>query len=250
MEHWLEHIVEPSRLILAWQAPIRGAEGRYRWAVGELLRDKADVQLRYFDRGAAFSQANQGKPYEAIARVGYSGHPAFRLKSQRHHDGVIEAFRRRLPARSRADFPAYIKHYRIRADADVSDFALLGITEAKLPNDGFSLVDPLDHRSDACDLMLEVAGFRHDGPQFGRGLHVGEPLQLVAEPDNQQDPNAIAVMLDRKRVGYVNRLQAGAFANWLATHAVEAWIERLNGKPDHPRMHMFVQLRRHMKAAA
>lgn len=247
MEHWLERIVEPDRLILAWQAP----EGdRFRWAVGHVARDGSGACLTYLVAGPQFSALNNGSSFDDLRNAGYVGYPAFRLESRAHRDGVIQALGRRLPPRSRSDFGNYARHFRIPPGVDLSDFGLLGLTEAKLPNDGFSLVDPLNGQVDQCDLMLEVAGFRHYSADVGRLIELGEPAQIVPEPGNAHDRNAIMVRIGHAKVGNINRLQTAAFSTWLSNHSVEAWVERLNGKSDHPRLFIFVRVRPRMLVAA
>ena len=46
MDRWIENLVEPERLILAWQAPDTET-GRSRWAAGVLARHGANVTFRY-----------------------------------------------------------------------------------------------------------------------------------------------------------------------------------------------------------
>lgn len=44
--------------------------------------------------------------------------------------------------------------------------------------------------------------------QFVAGLKIGQPVTLVAEPDNPFDANAIAVWINYKRIGYITKEQA------------------------------------------
>ncbi len=247
MEHWLERIIEPDRLVLAWQAP---AGDRFRWAVGLVGRDGSDARLTYLVPGPEFSKLNSGRSFDDLRDAGYVGYPAFRLESREHRDGVIQTLGRRLPPRSRSDFGNYSRHFRIPPDAGLSDFGLLGLTEAKLPNDGFSLVDPLNGRVDQCDLMLEVAGFRDYSAKIGRVIELGEPVQIVPEPASDHDPHAIMVRIGHAKVGNINRLQTAAFSAWLSDHIVKAWVERLSGKSGHLRLFIFVQVRPRLMVAA
>ena len=288
MEHWLERIIEPDRLVLAWQAPDGRGADRFRWAVAYVIRDGADARLTYLAPGPLFSELNAGRSFDDLRNAGYSGYPAFSAKSLEHRDGVIQALRqrwqitasarrqscrlkqrlracstprseaiiveqalsRRLPPRSRSDFGNYSRHFRIPPDAKISNFGLLGLSEARLPNDGFSLVDPLNGKVDQCDLMLEVAGFRYYSAEIGRAIELGEPVQIVPEPASDHDPNAIMIRIDHTKIGNINRLQTAAFSMWLSDQSVEAWVERLNGKPSHPRLFIFVRIRPRMMVAA
>jgi hypothetical protein len=152
----------------------------------------------------------------------------------------MTAFRRRLPARSRSDYPDYLEHYRLDQRTEISDFALLGLTGAKLPSDGFSIVDPLDDPRPARDLFLEVAGFRH----YVGASPVTEGAAVTFEPDpsNAYDSDAVAIRTGGRTVGYVNRLCTGAFNTWIREGRVEGRIERVNGRPGHPRAFVFAQV--------
>jgi HIRAN domain len=248
VERWLQHMPEPNRLWLAWQAP--DPAERYRWAVGELVIHAAGPLLRYLMPGAEFEAQNAGRRYDEAARLGYAGYPAFNPRQPVHTDGVMEAFQRRIPPRNRADFTNYLSHFRIPATAAVSDWSLLGITEAKLPSDGFSLVDPLDSGTMPRDLLLEAAGFRHHANKVTTPVQAGQPLQLVPEPENQHDPNAVAIRRNGECLGYINRLQNGPIGRWLHEARVEAWVSRLNGKAGHPRLFIFIQIRPPVSLAA
>ena len=51
-----------------------------------------------------------------------------------------------------------------------------------------------------------LAGFRHyEAPEIWRGMAVGERLQLVREPDNPYDANAVRVEWRGVMLGYVPR---------------------------------------------
>jgi HIRAN domain len=241
MENWIEHVAEPRRLFLAWQAPDHVGD-RFRWAVG-MLETRGDVcTLRYFGEGPEFRSLNQGRAYDELLACEYQGHPAFSLKREVHDRGVMAAFMRRLPPRSRPDFDEYKRQFRPRSDFGLSDFALLGQTEAKLPSDGFSVVDPLDAQMDWCELMLEVAGHRYYA-RDALGIFIGQPVEIKPEPDNLRDPNAVQVCADSRRIGYINRLQAPTFLSWLSENRVTGVIERLNGNPERPRAFIFVRVR-------
>ncbi|TIU44312.1 MAG: hypothetical protein E5W31_01315, partial [Mesorhizobium sp.] len=111
----------------------------------------------------------------------------------------------------------------------LSDFALLAYTGAKLPSDGFSIVDPLDKSTAKADMVMEVAGTRHLLIGTTLGLAPDQPVSLVPEPDNQYDPAAIHVCAGDRCVGYVNRLQAETVGYWLDARTVSASVYRMNG---------------------
>lgn len=247
MENWIRRIFEPRRLFLAWQAADLQGE-RFRWAVGILTPDGDGCSLRYFRPGAEFERYNPRHNFEELLRLGYRGYPAFSVRHEVHRDAVLQTLMRRLPPRNRTDFGNYARSFRLPSDLALTDFALLGYTEAKLPSDGFSVVDPLSAEAQSCDLMLEIAGYRHYANDHPAKL--GQEIELVAEPGNAFDPNAVQVRSFGNVVGYVNRLQAETFLQWLRERRVSGCVERVNGPVDRPRAFMFVRIRPTQERAA
>jgi hypothetical protein len=231
VERWIRTICEPQRLLLAWQGSDPDGD-RTRFAVGELLFEAGECTLRYLS----------GEEIERARALGFSGYPAFDIDQTEHRKGVLAAFMRRLPPRSRADFDAYQAQFRLKSDLVMSDFALLAYTEAKLPSDGFSIVNPLTGLCGPCEFLLEVAGYRHLARGLKQALSLGQDLKFVAEPTNQWDPSAVRVEANSELIGYVNRLQASAFLRWIKDGVVEGFLERLNGSTAKPRVFMFVRV--------
>ncbi len=92
--------------------------------------------------------------------------------------------------------------------------------------------------------MLEVAGFRYyvdrNRPM---ALSVGQSVDIAPEPDNPKDPNAVQILSDGHKIGYVNRLQTKTFLRWLVERRVSGVVERLNGSVEKPRAFIFVRVR-------
>ena len=227
----IQHIIEPSRLLLSWQRPIAGTERRTRRIVGEIERRNGGAVFRYLPERADFAKAEA---------EGFRGFPAFGLKQGREFTaGVLEAFGRRLPPRKREDFREYLARFRLPETFNGSDMALLAYTGAKLPGDGFELVPDLEGVVPPLELVIEVAGFRHY--EAGTApVATGDPVRLVPEPDNEFDPEAIAIHHASGVIGYVPRPYCAAFSQWLAWHSVEAQVDRINGKPERPLVYLFV----------
>lgn len=240
MDRWIEHFAEPSRLILAWQAPDEVGD-RQRWAVGELRRTGQGASLHYFSEDAEFPAYNRGQPFSKIKDYGYAGYPAFPPQRSDYDEEVLEAFMRRLPPRSRPDFVLYRRHLRLRDEVELSDFGLLGLSEAQLPSDGFSLVDPLDPEVEQLELVNEVAGHRYYINEVPP-LRLGQEVFLAREPGNIHDPHAVQVMVDGRKIGNINRLQAPAFERWIDARRLHAVVDRFNGRPDRPRLFLFVEV--------
>jgi hypothetical protein len=240
MVNWIQSIVEPKMLYLAWQAPDH-LHDRFRWAVGVVSRRNGAMSLRYL-RDQEFASFNQGRAMKEAINLGYQGHAAFSLKREVHTEGVEEALMRRMPPRSRPDFTDYKVQFRLPSQIILSDFSLLGSTEAKVPNDGFSLVDPLDPSASMVDLMIEIAGHRYYAKETSLDGKVGSAVEILPEPENPKDPNAVQILLGDKKIGNINRLQCKTFLSWLANRSVTAEIERLNGSVEKPRAFIFVRV--------
>lgn len=58
-----------------------------------------------------------------------------------------------------------------------------------------------------------LAGFRyHAAAELWQELRIGDALELVREPDNVHDPNAVLVIWRGRRLGYVPRRENAALA--------------------------------------
>lgn len=226
----IEHICEPNHLVLTWQPPDLHGSERKRFGVADLYRDDDDAVLIYRDN----------EEVAEATRLGYSGYPAFGLVN-REHKHALAAFKRRLPPRERSDFTDYLRNFRIHS-CGLSDFALLSYTEAKLPSDGFGLVNQLDEACVPSEFLLEIAGFRHYGKD-SEGLDVGSELSIELEPENPFDPNAIAFKWNGTKIGNVNRFQIETIRTWLKSRQIIAIFERRNGSPARPRGYSFVSVR-------
>lgn len=239
MKAWIDQPVEPKRLILAWQAP-EGQRDRLRWAVG-LIENGSHPTFRYFDAEEVSAQ-NAGRGLDRLKLAGFVGYPAFKFEPGRRFDSdILQTFLRRLPPASRGDFGQYQEYFSIRPGSNVSGAILLALTEARLPGDGFSVVDPLDPSAEICDAVFEIAGYRYEAG--GREVELGEELALRPDPTNEHDANAVAVYHGTQRVGFVNRLQAPTIARWLSSRSVMCQVLRKNGRADAPRAYAKISIR-------
>lgn len=231
MTRFIEHLVEPHRLLLYWQA--RESQNRSRYRVGQLFKQDDEVVLQY-----------ENGPEMMLARdLGFQGYPAFPLKQAEHRHQVMEAFKRRLPPRSRRDFSRYLELRAIPADASISDFALLGYSGAKLPNDGFELVHPFDDPPEAFEVLIEIAGFRHEAEINVEQLQENDGIQFVLEPNNQFDPQAIRMESAGHKLGYVPRGYLDAFHRLITGGAsLEGEVFRINGTSERPLVYVLTRI--------
>jgi hypothetical protein len=227
----ITRIIEPQRLFLVWQGPGGGS----RYIVGELRRTDHAIELHYLTQSDDFKMAEQN---------GFEGYPAFPKASRVYKDGVIETLVLRLPPRERTDFDKYLESIRISPTlaTQISDFALLGYSGAKLPSDGFSIVHPFEDVEEPCELLTEVAGFRYyEGMQMQ--LSIGMKASLQPEPDNRFDPLAIMVLVKGIKIGYIGRGLLRTFHQWLKNESeITAIIEKMNGRPERPSVMLFISV--------
>lgn len=236
-------------MFLAWQAPDHLGD-RFRWAVGRLVAlDDGEFELSYFS-GAEFSRFNQGRAYEDMAQLSYQGYPGLPLGKGPHQRGVARSFLRRLPPSSRSDYQDFLDQFRLSASTALSPAAVLARTEAKLPSDGFSVVDPLDPNDLECDLMLEIAGYRYYAGNLPTAPVLTSEVDVCAEPENEHDSGAVQIVYAGTKIGNINRLQAPTFLKWLGQREITACLERLNGRPERPRAFVFVKVRPRVRRAA
>lgn len=225
----IQNVSEPNHLMLVWQSPDLdgGPRARKRYVVADVFRDGDDAYLVYRD----------DEDTKDAETLGFRGYPAFNISRTRHQN-VIGAFMRRMPPRDRSDYHKYLERFRI-SNVEMSDFALLGYTEAKLPTDGFSLVNPLNDISVPSEYLLELSGYRKyisDACEMA----LGDQLDLESEPTNEHDASAVKFVWKGKVVGYVNRVQAPAVSRWLTSQTLECVFERRNGTADRPRGYAFL----------
>ena len=228
---FIEHIIEPTKLLLAWQSS--DETHRVRYVVAELNRDADDVSLIYLINTDDFKKAQ--------AR-GFDSYPAFK-ETDVAHNNVMDAFMRRVPPRSRGDFHQYLEGLRLRPDACLSNFALLGYSGAKLPSDGFSLIHPFNDVDNACELVIEAAGFRHKQKKHGVEAKIDTPVSFSKEFNEAMQETAIRIVADGVPIGYVTRGLIPTFLNWMTSGRIaNAWVEKTNGMPGKPTAYIFVEV--------
>lgn len=231
----LSHVVEPNALLLTWQPVGDNSRSRLRRIVARIERQA--------DGGAKFRYMPGTEDFESAVDEGFEGHPAFKLDAAESNVGVLETLLRRLPPRKREDFAEFLATHRLPVPFEYSDFALLGYTGARLPSDGFSIVPVIEQNQVPCDLILEVAGFRHEPGASADKLAVGDEVSFECEDDNPYDANALAIMHRGHRIGYVNRAMNTLVRAWLQHQRVSAKVERVNGKPERPLIYLRLEVR-------
>lgn len=228
---YIKKIVEPESLLLIWQGPGVSSESRKKRVVGRLYRDLGmeKVNLEYFNETIDFG--------EAIS-FGFDGYSPLDKKIRYHFD-ILHFFLKRLPSRSRRDFRKYLDSIRVN-NVNISDFALLGYSQAKLPTDGFSLVNTFEGVTTDFEFLSEVAGARY---HWGEGNPDGSStVQLVLEDENEYDSKAVRVDIDGKKAGYLNRVIALKYREWIAYAKVRASVEKFYRQEGCPCIWIYVEV--------
>jgi hypothetical protein len=231
----IQHIVEPHHVWVVWQSNSPN-HARSRRIIGEIrqLDNSGDIVFRYLEGTDDYIQAKE---------EGFTGYPAFKINTVEHTQGILDAFMRRLPPRNREDFNEYLARHRLPDNFKFSDLALLAYTGGKLPSDGFEFCADLDNARPPFELIIEVAGFRHQSEVKSSDLSLNGKIEFLTEPSNDFDSNAIAIIYKSIRIGYVGRAHTRALHHWLvAGYTIDATIERINGKPERPLIYLFVSV--------
>jgi hypothetical protein len=232
---YIEHIIEPEKLLLSWQPP-SGAD-RLRRIVAELRRRGDDADLVYL---------RQSDDYIDAMRHGFKEYPGFSADGDLKN--VLPVFMKRLPPRSRRDFDAFLSAIRIKPGSRISDFALLGYAGGKLPGDDFYIIHPFDEARPPFEFLLPVAEYRYyqDAVPVGT-IEVGMEARLELDPSNPRDPDAVRVVLPDvadSTAGYVCRGLLPQVRRWLRSGwGVRAAVERKNGASNAPMLYLYVTIR-------
>lgn len=236
-QHIIQHVIEFNKLLLLWQAP--KDTSRLRYIVGEISKQNGEIILHYLKNSADFKKAES---------LGFDGYAAFKIDKEHHNVNVLDAFLRRIPPRTRGDFPEYLANLRLPVDvaSTLSDFALLGYAGAKLPSDGFSIIPSFESVPKPFEFLMEVAGFRHlenNAESKLQDIAFGTPVTFAKEQDNKVDPHAICIQLQGKKIGYVPRGYLSAVHQWMEKgYQIKAVVERKNGEIIIPSLYLFVSV--------
>lgn len=218
--HTIDHVFEPTRLFLVWTSVAEGV-ARNRRIVGELFKKDESYSFRYL---------KDTPDYHAAVNEGFISFPAFTINGNEVFDNALSAFMSRIPPRKRQDFSKYLSQYGLPSTFNGSDFALLAYTGARLASDSFELCPDLSTATAPLDIVLEVSGTQYN-KVIGE-ISENMPVEFIPEPENAHDENAIAIMTEFGRVGYVSRALNKGFYHLLNKSAVSGSVISTNFKND------------------
>lgn len=236
---YLENLIQPKRLLLLWQQldpSTRRASGD-RYVVGEIRENNNAISLHYANSPEA----------EKAKSLGFSGLTAFPISEAMEFEDVSEILSKRLPPPSRSDYSNYLSGYRLppaRAN-EYTLMQLLAYTGGMLAGDGFSFAYSFDNAVPPYDFTFTIAGFRHNDGMNVQPITslVDKFVSLQPEPENEHDPNAIAIYENDMRLGYVPKgLTTGLFQKVFSQYSYRASICRINGTPTNPNVMVMVKV--------
>jgi hypothetical protein len=135
-------------------------------------------------------------------------------------DILFPVFSSRLPDMKRKGIEKILFKYGLD---QYDDFKLLKRSGAKLPIDNLEFIDPiLDENEDNVKRIFYLAGPRHyigcQGVDCAKSedLNIGDTLQLVLEPKNKFDSNAVKILNSNDiHIGYLPRYYCEGVINLL-----------------------------------
>jgi len=180
-------------LYLIWKDP----ESRRNFTVGALTKN-GGYEFQY------------GFEIEKAMGEGFQLLTSFNDINRKYMSSILfPAFSSRLPDRKRRDIKMILSKYGLE---QYDEYNLLKKSGARLPIDTIELIDPIFEDEEIIDRFFFIAGPKYylgcEGELCDKAisLEVGQPVELIEEPDNAVDPDAIKVLdLQGNHLGYVPR---------------------------------------------
>ncbi len=179
-------------LLLIWKDP----ETRRNFTIGKLTKS-----TKY-----TFEYCNEFTQAEAY---GWSKLDAFPENKVYESETLFPVFASRLPDKKRRDIAQILDKYNL---LEFDEFELLRKSEARLPIDTYSFIDPIFPEDETIQRDFYIMGVRHHTPCKGKDcsllpkVNVGDELIFEKEPENKFDINAIKVQTQNNEIlGYVPR---------------------------------------------
>jgi hypothetical protein len=237
-----------QRLVVAWQHPLdRSIE-----PVGFLSFDGREYRFGYIRNALSVRDFRPLLGFEDLERT-YSAEILFPLFAQRAMDP------------RRPDYQRYVERLGLEGEQP-GPWEQIARSQGRRHGDTLQLFpEPVVHGGELTCLFL-VHGIRHvhEGPkilggktievtnaqveQALKGLHRGDPLELVSEPENIKNPQAVIVMGSPSvPIGWVPNLMVADLHRLLARADVSVTVAQVNG-PDAP-SHMRLLARLHATPA-
>jgi len=218
---------------LIWQSPLEGGGSRRRLPVA-VLRAKGDDAV-------SFEYLKDAESYSEAVSEGFDGYTGIPLDRDDNSD-AINTLGRRLPNPERSDYEAFLNRFGLQMEHSLPTLSLLAYTGAKLTSDSFSVSDTFEGFDRPFQYIFDVAGRRHYIDQTP-SPEAEDTVFFRREPENEYDPQAVAVLDDaERRCGYLNACQAQAANRWLADGSMSGRVFRVNGRISYPRLFVIADI--------
>jgi len=203
-----------DKIYLIWR---KGA-GSSRHVIGVLYKDENNTfSFKYFDK----------EILEKAKKDGFLNYPSFPKDNEIHKD-VLEVFKRRLPNPTRRDYDDFLDYWCAKEFKN-DNFALLGLTGAKLQTDNFEFIAP--HYEVPAVFYTEIAGLHHineEALNVLRELECNNNVNLKTDPDNKFDKNAVKVFYRDQHAGYIKAIHCASISKALKNNLnVKATIKNI-----------------------
>lgn len=195
---------ETNEIYLTW----RKAVGNRRYIIGKLIKDNDKYSFQYLSASGL----------EKAKAVGFEHYPAFPKLDKIYDEEVLTTFSRRLVNPARSDYEKFLKYW-CAENFKNNNFALLGLTGAKLQTDTFEFIAP--HYETPAAFYTEVAGLHHADENLLNEIKATEnfeDISLKPEPENQYDPDAVKVLYKGFELGYIKIVHSTCIAKAFKAH--------------------------------
>ncbi|WP_431836461.1 HIRAN domain-containing protein [Cellulomonas sp. Y8] len=220
-------------LVVAWQHPVE----RSIRPIGLLRHDHGVYSFRYIEEARTVGDFRPLLGFEDLDREYRSEH-LFPIFAQRAMDA------------RRPDYAGYVRDLGLDPET-ATPWEQITRSEGRRHGDVLQLFPVPQVRSGRVRCAFFVHGIRHmpnNEPQLGdrvfpvtpgaiedaiTHLSSGDPLELMAEPSNTRNPDAVVVLAHDVPLGYVPDLLAHDLTRLMARTSVRASVVRVNA-PDAP----------------
>lgn len=189
-------------ILLIWKEPKK----RRNYIVGELsINGNYEFKYGYEINEAVKDGFELVIPFDDIDKV-YK------------RDILFPAFTSRLPDRKRRGIEKILKKYGLE---EYDEYRLLKRSGAKLPIDNLEFIDPILENDVNFKREFYIQGIRYYNVCEGTNciyefpFNVNELLKFELEPSNEYDANAVKIMYNGDRIGYVPRYYSESLSDQL-----------------------------------
>lgn len=199
-----------DKLLLSWRQGV----GHRRRIVGELsLRQDEEPIFAYLDDGVKQAKGE-----------GFTDYPGLPYGQVIKQEVALDLFYRRLINTERNDAHRLLNFLRVDMNRLEDKLYLLGITTGQSAVDNFEFLPILKPTEEPYDFVTEVAGLAYYHFDLDT-IQEGESLSYRLEPNNEQDPNAVAIISPQGEViGYIKQ---GVNQIFHSTARVEVYVHHI-----------------------